>query len=248
MIFQSTRPSRASTCPGRHTDSKTGDFNPQGPRGPRRINEVGELTAFTFQSTRPSRASTRDCMAGRRAMGISIHKALAGLDACAALGALPPRISIHKALAGLDFFHASPFVNINYFNPQGPRGPRRGELKCLFQFLRFQSTRPSRASTLDGLTGQLASSDFNPQGPRGPRRTGRAPWYSATAISIHKALAGLDRPVGGNQQMDEISIHKALAGLDYCGLRPPWFIIKISIHKALAGLDSKTIQQSLHIP
>ena len=55
-------------------------FNPQGPRGPRRL--------FLFPFYRISE--------------ISIHKALAGLDE--QIGTIPiiQPISIHKALAGLD--------------------------------------------------------------------------------------------------------------------------------------------------
>ena len=58
------------------------------------------------------------------------------------------------------------------------------------------------------------------------------------SISIHKALAGLDR--GYYRRINQhrwISIHKALAGLDSLVL--PFFIscLMISIHKALAGLD-----------
>ena len=58
---------------------------------------------------------------------ISIHKALAGLDLRKCLnGQLDIRISIHKALAGLDTTFIFSFL----------------------RFSRFQSTRPSRASTL----------------------------------------------------------------------------------------------------
>ena len=103
---------------------------------------------------------------------------------------------------------------------------------------------------------------FNPQGPRGPRLTVSLSLTSFTAlISIHKALAGLDK---GNRYQNVsfvISIHKALAGLDFkyrrCraeyinfnpqgprGPRPmgrysSHLLLRISIHKALAGLDEK---------
>ena len=56
---------------------------------------------------------------------ISIHKALAGLDKDVTVKRIAPGISIHKALAGLDSY-----------------------LLLYYAFLsRFQSTRPSRAST-----------------------------------------------------------------------------------------------------
>ncbi|CUO85833.1 Uncharacterised protein [Enterocloster clostridioformis] len=79
-------------------------------------------------------------------------------------------------------------------------------------------------------------SNFNPQGPRGPRRKGEIVGLGEYIISIHKALAGLDKEgtqIGGSLV---ISIHKALAGLDYCELEEYSFEA-ISIHKALAGLD-----------
>ena len=79
------------------------DFNPQGPRGPRR---------FLYFSYR--------CL-----FSISIHKALAGLDHhCKYPVPAGLSISIHKALAGLDQIQLRyPRLRLD-FNPQGPRGPR----------------------------------------------------------------------------------------------------------------------------
>ena len=112
----------------------------------------------------------------------------------------------------------------------------------------FQSTRPSRASTKFGDVLLHTGLYFNPQGPRGPRPF-RIPWIDDNgAISIHKALAGLDHLAVPGLAASVISIHKALAGLDFNPLNCSGSIVFISIHKALAGLDSKTIQQSLHIP
>ena len=103
MIFQSTRPSRASTCVFVHdfitadisihkaltgldkctagSHGSTFHFNPQGPHGPRRKAHAEQADIGGFQSTRPSRAST------------------------------PPLAAI-----------VSHFID---FNPQGPHGPRR---------------------------------------------------------------------------------------------------------------------------
>ena len=55
----------------------------------------------------------------------------------------------------------------------------------------FQSTRPSRASTMPAGQG-----------------------VSVRIISIHKALAGLDMIIPSLIVVPTISIHKALAGLD----------------------------------
>ena len=118
-IFQSTRPSRASTyspyiplapshisihkalagldLPERLLRPCSSYFNPQGPRGPRQHYPRHTLKRPLFQSTRPSRASTK--------------------------------------------------LQSGYFNPQGPRGPRRDREEVMICLRLFQSTRPSRAST-----------------------------------------------------------------------------------------------------
>ena len=101
--FQSTRPSRASTQVEAWMNTIPQNFNPQGPRGPRHWEGCCIIWRARFQSTRPSRASTIDRQGAIAILQISIHKALAGLD---------PRIQLDK------------FIKIN-FNPQGPRGPRQ---------------------------------------------------------------------------------------------------------------------------
>ena len=122
-----------------------------------------------FQSTRPSRASTVRNLHKIAAKEISIHKALAGLDYFGAEDSTYTRISIHKALAGLDPAQVWMPVPVLHFNPQGPRGPRPG-LSGIVNIIReFQSTRPSRASTIFFPFGVWYNKDFNPQGPRGPR-------------------------------------------------------------------------------
>ena len=71
-----------------HRMRKCGNFNPQGPRGPRQ-NPMPQYEIDT---------------------GISIHKALAGLD-YVSVAFWPPGllISIHKALAGLDVICRQPW-------------------------------------------------------------------------------------------------------------------------------------------
>ena len=129
MIFQSTRPSRASTLfrkqvckrpgisihkalagldlPRPSWTGLPGNFNPQGPRGPRRVRIHMLIVSHTFQSTRPSRASTN-------------HTSIAVINI---------RISIHKALAGLDVYDVIIRLEPKNFNPQGPRGPRLSEIR-----------------------------------------------------------------------------------------------------------------------
>ena len=146
-IFQSTRPSRASTLYNDRLHSwhrisihkalaglddakaenivTSYNFNPQGPRGPRLLDRKSYLLSKQFQSTRPSRASTRNrklAFPGELEFQ-STRPSRASTPWNPAFTAFPS-ISIHKALAGLD--HSLSFFPSlsNYFNPQGPRGPR----------------------------------------------------------------------------------------------------------------------------
>ena len=146
------------------------NFNPQGPHGPRRGTTAGSTDGTT----------------------ISIHKALTGLDVVPSRHTPPPLyfntqgphgprlvvtlfntnaiiISIHKALTGLDQSHPVSPQLTGYFNPQGPHGPRHLSGPVHYFKKEFQSTRPSRASTLRAVV-----------------------WGGIINISIHKALTGLD--------------------------------------------------------
>ena len=170
VIFQSTRPSRASTFvqsvgvgraryfnpqgprgprpSSRYLASCNIYFNPQGPRGPRRIvSKISIWSCQIFQSTRPSRAST-------------------------ILG------------------HAKSTTTLF----QSTRPSRASTLMVTDDVIVpvFQSTRPSRASTRPAVWSTCGWDDFNPQGPRGPRHGMFHLVFLAPFISIHKALAGLD--------------------------------------------------------
>ena len=168
-LFQSTRPSRAST-------SICCCF----------------LSTIAFQSTRPSRASTIRPVIVKLCNGISIHKALTGLDSSS-------RMRIRTCI---------------YFNPQGPHGPRPSNLA-------FSSCK-SFISIHKALTGLDHGQDypgavppyFNPQGPHGPRHCQSLRIIEQSQISIHKALTGLDFVCYAESGFANISIHKALTGLD----------------------------------
>ena len=127
VLFQSTRPSRASTFRSMLLRRSWSYFNPQGPHGPRLGHMLNICFLSAFQSTRPSRASTNEDITTNTGTVISIHKALTGLD-------------------GLTFRIAEFF---RHFNPQGPHGPRRSVGNRITQLQIFQSTRPSRASTAE---------------------------------------------------------------------------------------------------
>ncbi len=152
-------------------------------------------------------------------------------------------ISIHKALAGLDFALFHLLGRIINFNPQGPRGPRLHPKENILRIIRFQSTRPSRASTHNFNRYDGGLCNFNPQGPRGPRLQRQ---YFSGAFG-HFNPQGPRGPrhyrMGRNRSGNAISIHKALAGLD-SGKQKKGNTMDISIHKALAGLDCSRL--SLH--
>ena len=100
------------------------------------------------------------------------------------------------------------------FNPQGSREPRLASAsEIMLPEHGFQSTRLSRASTIDLMKDA-----------------------TTIGISIHKALASLDHLLIDIVKCSDISIHKALASLDqFEYIR--FMQKKISIHKALASLD-----------
>ena len=128
----------------------------------------------TFQSTRLSRAST-----------IPPKTYVMPLD-----------ISIHKALASLDSGRHRKGNQFPDFNPQGSREPRPGSNNIPLHSWGFQSTRLSRASTRN-LRHRNLRQQF--QSTRLSRAS--TPSYcsidSLYAISIHKALASLDRVRSG---------------------------------------------------
>ena len=168
--FQSTRLSRASTLTSARTTGNVTTF--QSTRLSRASTILWVLPPIPrlFQSTRLSRASTVRAVMSHRIQNISIHKALASLDAFFKISDIIfIQISIHKALASLDQKIALHRPSDRYFNPQGSREPRLRLCQCPqafcyfnpqgsreprpapFRRLRrrkqFQSTRLSRAST-----------------------------------------------------------------------------------------------------
>ena len=148
--FQSTRLSRASTSFQTQQNRNNSDFNPQGSHEPRHVPPPNP----------PSNG------------GISIHKALTSLDSMSHNG-------MKQCL---------------YFNPQGSHEPRReadeGNVRAQMisihkaltsldctpsvvpqKLQRFQSTRLSRASTMNFFRFSFGLSNFNPQGSHEPRLT-----------------------------------------------------------------------------
>jgi len=184
------------------------------------LSDIEEFNIF--QSTRPSRASTECWRQGRPCQRISIHKALTGLDAESReayqyflefQSTRPSRASTWSVLiSGTVPGHFNPQgphgprhgagrrpdTQYRHFNPQGPHGPRRCGFHERRRQVAFQSTRPSRAST-------MLEKDYK----------------AGLNISIHKALTGLDPLPRICGHYRGISIHKALTGLDSDYKLPP---------------------------
>ena len=140
------------------------------------------------------------------------------------------------------------FLLLYYFNPQGPRGPRRLPVLPAYQMIGFQSTRPSRASTGSGMAAVCPGGLFQSTRPSRASTYGFFTVHASAAISIHKALAGLDSICIKDCWHNRYFNPQGPRGPRPGGEQPGRGLRSISIHKALAGLDSKTIQQSLHIP
>ena len=127
---------------------------------------------------------------------------------------VPTGISIHKALTGLDYGVDKDAIEKAHFNPQGPHGPRRQALpashalsdisihKALTGLDSAGVATPKcfNISIHKALTGldfvrhilRFQVSYFNPQGPHGPRLGADLSLLNRYNISIHKALTGLD--------------------------------------------------------
>ena len=189
---------------------------------------------------------------------ILIHEALTDLEASAwiigiTLSNFNPR-GPHGPRLGI-----LPFVlHVWDFNPRGPHGPRRSFQYACVQVHVFQSTRPSRTSTILGFlsgnhfrisihealtdldpSGHIRSlpfRNFNPRGPHGPRHYCSAAGTIDKTISIHEALTDLDMGRCIKAVAGDISIHEALTDLDING-KASAELYDISIHEALTDLD-----------
>ena len=105
--------------------------------------------------------------------------------------ALKPPISIHRSLAGPDMSARRTAPHRCYFNPQVPCGTRHRPDRKAYQGYRFQSTGPLRDPT-----------HFKPV------------VFRHLPISIHRSLAGPDKPDCHADRCSPISIHRSLAGPD----------------------------------
>ena len=153
-----------------HRMRKCGNFNPQGPRGPRQ-NPMPQYEIDTGISIHKALAGLDYVSVAFWPPGllISIHKALAGLDWAAHGSNTCKYISIHKALAGLDQAAVTALEMTAISIHKALAGLDFSETLIIGDSSKFQSTRPSRASTNAMFNAADDINDFNPQGPRGPR-------------------------------------------------------------------------------
>ena len=146
------------------------------------------------------------------------------------------RISIHKALAGLDKIPGLQSGCRSRFQSTRPsRASTARRRKAAMRDTIFQSTRPSRASTTMSLNPNIQI------GFQSTRPSRASTCEAERAEGFHRFQS--TRPSRAStdngdelEEFTEISIHKALAGLDF-DLLNKIRELRISIHKALAGLD-----------
>ena len=106
---------------------------------------------IAFQSTRPLRGATRRPDDGLGVPSISIHAPLAGRDLMVAKTLTSLRHFNPRAPCGArPFLCAPPYISC-YFNPRAPCGARLSTDANFFLDARFQSTRPLRGATYNGL-------------------------------------------------------------------------------------------------
>ena len=101
-----------------------------------------------------------------------------------------------------------------HFNPRSPRGERRGNLTIFIIRIIFQSTFPSRGTTIGLPPPTYHVDDFNPRSPRGERLVISVDFGAPESISIHVPLAGNDAKSRFRRDNLIISIHVPLAGND----------------------------------
>ena len=105
-------------------------------------------------------------------------------------------ISIHAPRAGRDAIVMFPPALKTYFNPRAPCGARPTSSVGRQTVILFQSTRPVRGATLEGVKGGH-SFIISIHAPRAGRDA-KAVHAAATAmISIHAPRAGRDVEIGG---------------------------------------------------
>ena len=143
------RPPRGERQGGKERAKKRQDFNPRPPRGERQDDFSDLKVKVEFQSTSPSRGTTQFGVNPGPIFEFQSTSPSRGTTAVSSLYFVCRSISIHVPLAGNDlrdghFHSAQP-----YFNPRPPRGERQLHSERFGRRVKFQSTSPSRGTTLE---------------------------------------------------------------------------------------------------
>ena len=147
FVFQSTSPSRGTTCKSSFSPFFLVNFNPRPPRGERRDKTADRVKRVLISIHVPLAGNDVHSHFTFHDFVISIHVPLAGNDANLELMRVLCIISIHVPLAGNDLIISFLLWYWSNFNPRSPRGERHLDLDLIFGENRFQSTFPSRGTT-----------------------------------------------------------------------------------------------------
>ena len=108
-----------------------------------------ELSSCQFQSTRPSRDGTIYRPRTAETGAISIHPSLAGRDLTTRYRETMTRNFNPPVPRGTGRNRFGSILSVpSYFNPPVPRGTGQITVCIVYQWFRFQSTRPSRDGTI----------------------------------------------------------------------------------------------------
>ncbi len=192
-------------------------FNPRAPRGARRsgVGKFWPRLSVSIHAPRAGRDNKSACpFAGNRRFNpraprgarpegrataaasgrVSIHAPRAGRDTDVDYETEDESVSIHAPRAGRDSGSRIISPDVSRFNPRAPRGARLRRFARGNPLSKFQSTRPARGATWNGIQQRMdegvsihaprAGRDryvprwpncgccFNPRAPRGARRFG----------------------------------------------------------------------------
>ena len=167
--FQSTRPVRGATNETHCWHFDHAHFNPRAPCGARPVTTATLAYLLAFQSTRPVRGAT------------VWHSSTGRMS----------RISIHAPRAGRDESLRPMWTWVTDFNPRAPCGARRFTKNSNFGGQPFQSTRPVRGATTQGVT-TFSDDGISIHAPRAGRDLERMLTLIPKKISIHAPRAGRD--------------------------------------------------------
>ena len=171
LLFQSPGPSQAPTIIITTHFGFLTVFQSPGPSQAPTICNFPINVDNIFQSPGPSQAPTRLSPEYRPTETISIPRALAGPD---------PRLRRHST------------DSHSYFNPQGPRRPRRFYTAKNANQQIISIPRALAGPDIPAAPMSPTIRDFNPQGPRRPRHQRNVCYDIHLCISIPRALAGPD--------------------------------------------------------